>query len=261
VTLKEDQVAIVNPDGSLHGLSVKQKATTGAGSALSVDSDHASRPAVLVKGAGDLLDLQTVAGTSRFKVTNAGTTTLTGPVTVSPAATTGVALIVQGLASQSADPFQVQDSAGSELVSVTAAGELQFGGDSLAAWSRSGASTIRTDGHLYAFGTLFAGGSGMAGSADTGRVNVDTATASSIGVVIRARASQTGDLFQTQDSTNAVLLAVTAAGLPQWKAAGNQQTTVGAAGGASALPATPTKYLKIVDSAGTTLVIPAYAAS
>ena len=41
---------------------------------------------------------------------------------------------------------------------------------------------------------------------------------------------------------------------------GNEQTTVGAAGGASALPATPTKYLKILDSAGTTLVIPAYAA-
>jgi hypothetical protein len=42
--------------------------------------------------------------------------------------------------------------------------------------------------------------------------------------------------------------------------AANAQTTVGAAGGASALPATPTKYLKVKDSAGTTLVIPAYAA-
>ena len=42
---------------------------------------------------------------------------------------------------------------------------------------------------------------------------------------------------------------------------GNEQTTVGAAGGASALPATPTKYLKVRDSAGATLVIPAYAVS
>lgn len=50
-------------------------------------------------------------------------------------------------------------------------------------------------------------------------------------------------------------------GLIRWVAAGNQQTTVGAAGGASALPATPTKYLKVLDSAGTTLVIPAYAAA
>ncbi len=43
--------------------------------------------------------------------------------------------------------------------------------------------------------------------------------------------------------------------------AGNEQTTIGAAGGASALPATPTKYIKFKDSAGTTLIIPAYAAS
>jgi hypothetical protein len=62
-------------------------------------------------------------------------------------------------------------------------------------------------------------------------------------------------------SGSASLWAVTSAGLPQWVATANQQTTVGAAGGASALPATPTKYFKIVDSAGTTLVIPAYAAS
>jgi len=47
----------------------------------------------------------------------------------------------------------------------------------------------------------------------------------------------------------------------QWGAAALEQTTVGAAGGASALPATPTKFLKVVDSAGTTLVIPAYTAA
>lgn len=38
------------------------------------------------------------------------------------------------------------------------------------------------------------------------------------------------------------------------------QTTVGAAGGASVLPATPTKYLKVVSN-GVTYVVPAYAAS
>jgi len=43
--------------------------------------------------------------------------------------------------------------------------------------------------------------------------------------------------------------------------AGLEQTTVGAAGGASALPGAPTKYLKVVDSTGATLVIPAYAAA
>ena len=79
-------------------------------------------------------------------------------------------------------------------------------------------------------------------------------------VIARGLASQTGDLFQAQSNTPTVLFAVSSAGLPHWVAAANQQTTVGAAGGASALPATPTKYLKIKDSAGTTLVVPAYAA-
>jgi hypothetical protein len=39
------------------------------------------------------------------------------------------------------------------------------------------------------------------------------------------------------------------------------QTTVGAAGAAASLPAKPTKFLKVVDEAGTTLVVPAYAAA
>jgi hypothetical protein len=43
--------------------------------------------------------------------------------------------------------------------------------------------------------------------------------------------------------------------------AGNVQATVGAAGAASALPATPSKYLKVVGDDGTTYVIPAYAAA
>jgi hypothetical protein len=47
--------------------------------------------------------------------------------------------------------------------------------------------------------------------------------------------------------------------MPQWNVAGIEQTGVGAAGGASALPATPTKYLKVKDSTGAILVVPAYA--
>jgi NAD kinase len=47
----------------------------------------------------------------------------------------------------------------------------------------------------------------------------------------------------------------------RFNAAGTFQTTVGAAGGGSALPATPTKYLKIKDEAGTTFVVPCYAAA
>lgn len=50
-------------------------------------------------------------------------------------------------------------------------------------------------------------------------------------------------------------------GIPRWSNASNVQTTVGAAGGASALPASPTKYLKVQGDDGTTYVIPAFAAS
>ena len=50
-------------------------------------------------------------------------------------------------------------------------------------------------------------------------------------------------------------------GLIRYDSAGTFQTTVGAAGGGSALPATPTKYLKVKDEAGTTFVVPCYAAA
>ena len=44
-------------------------------------------------------------------------------------------------------------------------------------------------------------------------------------------------------------------------AAAQEQTTVGAAGGASALPASPSKYFKFQDSAGTVYVFPGYLAA
>jgi hypothetical protein len=86
-------------------------------------------------------------------------------------------------------------------------------------------------------------------------------TATAPVLVARGAASQSGDLFQVQDSAAAALFVITSAGLPRWNVAGNQQTTVGAAGAAAALPTAPTKYLKVVDSTGATLVIPAYTAA
>lgn len=56
------------------------------------------------------------------------------------------------------------------------------------------------------------------------------------------------------------VVGLTTGGLRYYQASG-AQTTVGAAGAASALPLTPTKYLKIVDNAGVTFVTPLYAAS
>jgi hypothetical protein len=81
------------------------------------------------------------------------------------------------------------------------------------------------------------------------------------GLRVQAHGGQTDPLQVWRSSAAAVLLSVSSDGIPQWNAAGNQQTTVGAAGGASAPPATPTKYFKVKDSAGTTFVVAAYAAA
>lgn len=94
-----------------------------------------------------------------------------------------------------------------------------------------------------------------------GQVRHDAGAAGVEVLVIRAAASQTALLTRWENSSGVAQMAVSAAGLLRWAASGLEQTTVGAAGGASALPLTPTKYLKVVDSAGTTLVVPAYAAS
>lgn len=91
---------------------------------------------------------------------------------------------------------------------------------------------------------------------------VITGSNNNVGLAVRANSpSQSANLQDWQDSTAASLFSVTAAGLPKWSAAANVQTTVGAAGGASALPATPSKYLKVVGDDGVTYVVPAYAAA
>jgi len=157
--------------------------------------------------------------------------------TLRPGTSGIVPLTVKGDSGQTADLQQWQNSAGSVLAKV------------------------KPDGTVA--GNYFQGMSGasyfdMLSSAPAVRLYL---TASDAGFIVSAAPSQTADLQQWMDATGVPALGVTAAGLPRWTVAGNQQTTVGAAGGASALPATPTKYLKVVDSAGTTLVIPAYAAS
>lgn len=70
--------------------------------------------------------------------------------------------------------------------------------------------------------------------------------------------SATGDIQQNLVGATKHFY-VKSSGLPGWVAA-DTQTTVGAAGGASALPATPTGYLKI-DQDGTTVAVPYYASA
>lgn len=80
------------------------------------------------------------------------------------------------------------------------------------------------------------------------------------------RVSRVGGIFSTsgitmRDSTMATdLVGIDATGYRVYSAT-VEQSTVGGVGGASAPPATPRKWLKCKDSAGTVLVIPAYLAS
>lgn len=95
-------------------------------------------------------------------------------------------------------------------------------------------------------------------AAQAGLLSISSATTK--GLSIKAAASQSANLQELQDSSAAVLFQFDASGFPKW-VSGKEQTTVGAAGAVSALPANPTKYLQVKGSDGTTLVIPAYAAS
>lgn len=82
------------------------------------------------------------------------------------------------------------------------------------------------------------------------------------GAALGSPGGQTADPFRLMSGTSpsgAALFAINAYGIPKWRDI-NTQTTVGAAGAASALPATPTKYLKVTDNTGARLVIPAYTA-
>lgn len=54
------------------------------------------------------------------------------------------------------------------------------------------------------------------------------------------------------------VFSINATGRLRFANASNSQTTIGAAGGAAALPATPVRYLLVEDATGTTVAIPAY---
>jgi hypothetical protein len=96
----------------------------------------------------------------------------------------------------------------------------------------------------------------LTSTAQFGVTNAQSTT--DITVLTRNFAAQTADSISVQNSASSPIWGVTAAGFMKY-ISGNTATTVGAAGGASALPATPTGYLKI-DIGGTEFKVPYYAA-
>lgn len=197
---------------------------------------------------GDLLAASAADTPARLPVGTNGTV-----LTANSAASTGLAwadhivltltnaadvgLIVKGAAAQAANLQQWQNSAGTVLASIRNDGAFL----TPTILPVSGANPYLATGVTWA----------LTGQATTGSTLLS----------LRASTGQTANIQEWGTNAALGIFAITAAGLPKWALAGNEQTTVGAAGGGSALPATPTKYLKVVDSAGTTLVIPAYAAS
>jgi hypothetical protein len=109
-------------------------------------------------------------------------------------------------------------------------------------------------------GNYFAGRTGvgvlLTTSAQFGVTN--TQSTGDVTVLTRNFAAQTADSWSIQNSAGTNVFGVTAAGWFKY-ISGNTATTVGAAGGASALPATPTGYFKI-DIGGTEFKVPYYAA-
>jgi hypothetical protein len=152
----------------------------------------------------------------------------------------------------SAITTQVGFNAESTLVGAT--NNYGFLGSIAAATGRWNAYMTGTAGNYFAGRT----GVGMllTTTAQFGVTNAQSTT--DITVLTRNFAAQTADSISVQNSASSPVWGVTAAGFMKY-IAGNTATTVGAAGGASALPATPTGYLKI-DIGGTEYKVPYYAA-
>lgn len=168
-------------------------------------------------------------------------------------ATAGTATNVYGLKVQQVNAV---DTGATTAFSLYVDGGTSFFGGNISApgitldVSASSTGTVKSRSGIF----------GPTGQAADGRMIVagDGAATNNIFTVKNFASQSNAPIRLVESDGTTVLFSFTAAGLPRWNPAANQQTTVGAAGGGSALPATPVKYLKVVDSAGTTLVIPAY---
>jgi hypothetical protein len=112
-------------------------------------------------------------------------------------------------------------------------------------------------GGVSKFAVSTTGKVGLGGSAPgSTMLFAQLSSASDRGIIVRGAASQSAEIFQAQDSSTAELISIRSDGKINFISA-NTATTVGAAGAASALPATPVGYLQITI-AGTTYKLPYY---
>jgi hypothetical protein len=239
----------------------------GAGAATPAPfslSAEAGQVTAIVKGqasqTGNLQQWQTNTGTVLAAVSNVGA--VTGRAVALTAGSVGdTAIFVQGFASQTT------------ALSIIKGGASQTG--DLQQWQNNAGTvltTISSSGVLATQAIGAAPGSGAVGNAsyigfgsysNTGNTNGMSVWANGVAntpLAIMATASQTAPLTSWYDGTPVRLFSVEAGGRMKW-ASTNEQTTVGTTGTASALPALPTRYLKVLGSDGVALVVPAYAAA
>ena len=183
-------------------------ANTGyiANTSLASIAFSASRTAIIAKAAASqTANIQEWQDNSGVMLANVGPTggaqfaglnvqgTGSGIVNIGTAASGYVGLIIKGVASQTANLQEWQDSAGTVVARIT-----NIGG-------------ITTNSNITQ-GT--AGRTFIGGATDSGAfLNVNVPTASRQGIAVRANASQTGNLQEWQNSSGAVLSAIDASGL------------------------------------------------
>lgn len=119
-------------------------------------------------------------------------------ISLNTVSASAVGQVIRGVASQTADLQQWQNSAGTVLAQIDAAGNAVF----------NNASTTNNINAFYGKISANTQGSGF-----LGQISAIATSASTIGMVIRGAASQTANLQEWQDSAGTVLSSVSAAGL------------------------------------------------
>ncbi|VXB22313.1 hypothetical protein [Citricoccus sp. K5] len=166
-----------------------------------------------------------------------------------PQSPTSIAVDIRTRAGQTADLLAVNTAA--KIFSVTAAGTAHFGAADAGSWVSvhnrdASKAALRVKAHgsqaTKVLDVTDSGGTSWVYVANNGDLRTVNRS-----VVLR-NASDTGTTFE-----------LTALG-PRWRDASTTRNNAGAAGSATALPATPQKYLKVFDPDGVELLIPAYRA-
>jgi hypothetical protein len=254
-----------------------------------VHSDAAATVVAIVRGAAsqtaNLFEAQNNAGSALSRIDSAGNMYANGfitsryitdinsttpyidftgnKLTINSRNAAYVGLVVQGVASQTANLFEIQDSSSNILAQISSAGAVTLR-------ANDGANNHRTTITTNTSGIVF-NSTRSAGAAcnfiiqtanverfivtENGTAQFTNVAAAAVAVVIQGAASQTADLQQWRSSTPTTLTTITSAGTINF-ASGNTSATANT--GAVALPALAVGFITM-QVAGTTVKVPYYA--